>query len=63
MRYMPIEDRSDPDILEEIAERVRSRLPADRYVHLVLENDKNQARYLARGRSGPTATLCRAVER
>jgi malto-oligosyltrehalose trehalohydrolase len=43
-----IEDRSDPDILEEIAESVRSRLPADRYVHLVLENDKNQARYLAR---------------
>lgn len=43
-----IEDRSQPDILEELAENVRSRLPADRYVHLVLENDKNQARYLAR---------------
>ena len=51
MRYA-IEDRSDPDILEEIAERVRSRLPADRYVHLVLENDKNQARYLARADQG-----------
>jgi maltooligosyltrehalose trehalohydrolase len=47
-----IEDRSDPDILKEIAERVRSRLPPDRYVHLVLENDKNQARYLARADQG-----------
>ncbi len=47
-----IEDRSHPDILEELAESVRSRLPADRYVHLVLENDKNQARYLARADQG-----------
>lgn len=47
-----IEDSSSPDILEEIAETVRSRLPADRYVHLVLENDKNQARYLARADQG-----------
>ena len=47
-----IEDRSEPDILEEIAESVRSRLPADRHVHLVLENDKNQARYLARADQG-----------
>ena len=47
-----IEDRSDPDILTELAESVRSRLPPDRYVHLVLENDKNQARYLARADRG-----------
>jgi maltooligosyltrehalose trehalohydrolase len=47
-----IEDRSRPDILEEIADEVRSRLPNHRYVHLVLENDKNQARYLARADQG-----------
>jgi malto-oligosyltrehalose trehalohydrolase len=47
-----IEDKSRPDILEEIAETVRSRLPSHRYVHLILENDKNQARYLARADQG-----------
>ena len=46
-----IDDRSQPDILEEIAERCASAAH-DRYVHLVLENDNNQARYLARADEG-----------
>ena len=43
-----IEDHSDPDILVELAERVRAHVDADRHVHLVLENDDNHARYLDR---------------
>ena len=31
---------------------MQTRLPEDRYVHLVLENDKNEARYLSRTESG-----------
>jgi maltooligosyltrehalose trehalohydrolase len=46
-----IHDTSAPDILEELAETVHSRYGADRHVHLVLENDRNEARLLAR-RSG-----------
>jgi malto-oligosyltrehalose trehalohydrolase len=41
-----IED-SDPDILTELAQTVRQRI-ADRPVHLVLENDANEARRLGR---------------
>jgi malto-oligosyltrehalose trehalohydrolase len=41
-----IHDDSEPDIVEEIAQAVRHRLP-DRHIHLVLENDRNQSRYLA----------------
>jgi 1,4-alpha-glucan branching enzyme/maltooligosyltrehalose trehalohydrolase len=43
-----IEDRSMPDILEELAETVHQRIGSDRHVHLVLENDDNKARYLSR---------------
>lgn len=43
-----IADRSRPDILEELADRVRDALPVDRHVHLVLENDDNASRYLSR---------------
>lgn len=46
-----IADDSKPDILEEIAAAIRSRIP-DRQVHLVLENDKNAARYLRRAPTG-----------
>jgi 1,4-alpha-glucan branching enzyme/maltooligosyltrehalose trehalohydrolase len=46
-----IADDSRPDFLEELADVVRARLP-DRQVHLVLENDANQARYLTRD-AGP----------
>jgi len=49
-----IHDSSQPDILTELAQRVRTQLPADRQIHLVLENDRNQARYLARETDGAT---------
>ncbi|MFY9842429.1 MAG: malto-oligosyltrehalose trehalohydrolase [Terriglobales bacterium] len=42
-----IADDSGPDILTELAEVVRGDTP-DRQVHLILENDRNQARYLER---------------
>jgi malto-oligosyltrehalose trehalohydrolase len=45
-----IADRSATHILDEIAERVRESSGAERRVHLVLENDANQARLLARPR-------------
>lgn len=41
-------DDSTPHILTELADAVRSSLPPDRHVHLILENDENQARYLQR---------------
>jgi maltooligosyltrehalose trehalohydrolase len=47
-----IADDSTPDILVELAERVRAGPGAEREVHLVLENDKNQSRYLVRSDSG-----------
>ncbi len=47
-----IDDRSRPHILEELAAAVRDRLGADRHVHLVLENDHNQPRYLERDNDG-----------
>jgi len=43
-----IADDSTPDIMLELAERVRAGPGASREVHLVLENDRNEARYLAR---------------
>ncbi len=43
-----IRDDSRPDILTELAEAVRAGAGRTRHVHLVLENDKNQARYLER---------------
>ena len=48
-----IHDDSEPDILSELAQTVRSHI-TDREIHLVLENDRNQARYLTRsaGRAG-----------
>jgi malto-oligosyltrehalose trehalohydrolase len=42
-----IRDDSDPDILTELAQAVRGRI-TDREIHLVLENDRNEARYLTR---------------
>jgi malto-oligosyltrehalose trehalohydrolase len=43
-----IYDDLRPDIIEELAAAVQSRLGHGRAVHLVLENDRNQTRYLAR---------------
>jgi maltooligosyltrehalose trehalohydrolase len=47
-----IMDDGKPHILEEIATAVRARIGIRRQIHLVLENDANEARYLARGRDG-----------
>ena len=41
-----IVDDSQPHILVELAEAVRAGPAADRHIHLVLENDRNEARYL-----------------
>jgi malto-oligosyltrehalose trehalohydrolase len=43
-----IADDSQPDIVTEIGAAVRAGPGRDRHVHLVLENDRNQARYLVR---------------
>jgi len=42
-----IHDDSAPDIVAEIAAAVRTEI-SDRPIHLILENDRNQAHYLAR---------------
>ncbi len=46
-----IADNSPKHILEELAERVRAAAP-DRHIHLVLENEENEAKRLMRRRSG-----------
>ncbi len=43
-----IVDDSTPDFLTELAQTVRSSIEPDRHVHLILENDNNQSRYLQR---------------
>lgn len=47
-----IHDTSEPDILREIAERVRARFEGERHVHLVLENDENDPGLLERRSDG-----------
>ena len=44
-------DDGSPDIVEELGAAVRDGPGAQRHVHLVLENDRNQARYLVRDES------------
>jgi maltooligosyltrehalose trehalohydrolase len=44
-----IQDDSTPHFLNELAEKIRSGVASDRHVHLVLENDDNQARFLGGG--------------
>ncbi|MGA2354125.1 MAG: malto-oligosyltrehalose trehalohydrolase [Terriglobales bacterium] len=41
-------DDSTPDILTELAMAVRSSIAPDRHIHLIVENERNQARYLQR---------------
>jgi malto-oligosyltrehalose trehalohydrolase len=43
-----IVDDSRPDILTELAEKVRTKVADGRHIHLVLENDDNAAHYLCR---------------
>ena len=47
-----IMDDSAPDFLSELAAAVRRGPGGERHVHLVLENDRNEARYLARAVDG-----------
>jgi maltooligosyltrehalose trehalohydrolase len=47
-----IRDRSNPDIVSEIAEALRKGPGRDRQVHLVLENNANQVHYLQRDAGG-----------
>ena len=48
-------DDSVPDILEELADAVHAGPGRRRHVHLILENDNNDARYLAREEGGAPA--------
>ena len=45
-------DDSTPDILTELATAVRDRFGEERFIHLILENDANIARYLQRDKHG-----------
>jgi malto-oligosyltrehalose trehalohydrolase len=45
-------DRGEEHILKELAATVRRTIPAEQHVHLVLENDSNQAHLLERDESG-----------
>src|SRR5204862_5736355 len=47
-----IVDKGDPDIVSELADTVRHRI-IGREIHLVLENDRNEARRLGRSNSRP----------
>src|SRR5579872_4625004 len=44
-----IVDDSSPHILNQLAAEVRNSIGPDRHVHLILENDSNESRYLKRG--------------
>jgi malto-oligosyltrehalose trehalohydrolase len=50
-----IVDDSEPHVLVELAQRVREGPGRDRHVHLVLENDDNQSRYLTYDGDSPRA--------
>ncbi len=54
-----IADDSESDIVTELAQAVRQRTEPDRHIHIVLENDRNEARRLVRDASG-RATLATA---
>jgi len=43
-----IVDESTPDFLTELAQRVRERFGAERFIHLIVENVDNTTRYLSR---------------
>lgn len=47
-----IRDDSETHILTELADRIRGAVGPARHVHLVLENDANQARFLGGGTEG-----------
>jgi malto-oligosyltrehalose trehalohydrolase len=47
-----IVDESQPHILVELAEAVRAGPGAERHIHLMLENDRNESHYLRYGEDG-----------
>ncbi len=47
-----IHDDSEPHFLDELASRVRAHFGPERKIHLVLENEENDARRLARDEAG-----------
>ena len=47
-----IHDASRPHVLEELAETAANQVGGERHVHLVLENEANQARYLEPDETG-----------
>lgn len=47
-----IVDESSPDILTELAQTVRERFGAEKFIHLIVENGDNTARYLSRDQAG-----------
>jgi maltooligosyltrehalose trehalohydrolase len=52
LRFDAVHAIEDPTFLEELARRIRSSLPPDRHVQLVLENERNDAIALTRDRKG-----------
>lgn len=50
-----IVDDSTPSFIEELADAVSSGPGRERHIHLILENDANEARYMSRDPSGPNA--------
>jgi len=50
-----IVDDSRPDILTELAEKVRTKFAGQRNIHLILENDNNAAHYLCRDTQRPSS--------
>lgn len=51
-------DKSDPTIVDELADRVHEAVGNSRQVHLMLENDHNAVRYLQRDEHGRTRRYC-----
>jgi malto-oligosyltrehalose trehalohydrolase len=48
LRFDAVHAIPEPDWLDEMAAEVRKRIPSNRHVHLVLENDDNRVSYLAK---------------
>ncbi|MBB1593234.1 malto-oligosyltrehalose trehalohydrolase [Achromobacter sp. UMC46] len=49
LRFDAVHAIADPDWLVELAQFVRGQIPAQRHIHLVLENDDNRASLLSQG--------------
>lgn len=49
LRFDAVHAIVEKDVLAELAERIRSSVPTNRYVHLILENEDNSASLLTQG--------------